>query len=248
MNLGLFVVPLGDITTEIGHHLSWGPDPGTAIFGEVLHLDTMWTTLLIMVILIVLALLVRRQLTEGVPGPIQSGLEAAVEFINGTVDEQVGAKHVPRIAPMALTFALFILLSNWIGLVPTGGLLKSPTADINTTLALALVAVGYAQWAAIRAFGLGGWLGAFFRPVYLGPIEVLIEFTKPITLAFRLFGNIAAGEIMLIVIGALPLVVATATIPTIIWLAFSVFVGVIQAFIFMMLTIAYYGQRVAEEH
>jgi F-type H+-transporting ATPase subunit a len=78
-------------------------------------------------------------------------------------------------------------------------------------------------------------------PPLLSPILVIEEVSKPVTLALRLFGNIAAGEILLILLGSLPLVLLFAPIPTVIWLAFSIFVGAVQAFVFVMLTIAYYG-------
>jgi len=248
MSVSVLPVPIADITGEIGKHLSIGPNPGTALIGNVLHLDTMLSTLVIMAILIGLALVVRRGLTAETPGPVQNALEVIVEYINNTAGEQVGESRINQIAPLAFTLAMFIFLSNLVGLIPTGGLLKSPTADLNTTLALAFIAVLYVQYGAIRAKGIGGAIGRFFHPAALAPIEILIEITKPITLAFRLFGNIASGEIMLVVIGALPLVVATATIPTVLWVAFSLVVGLIQAFIFMMLTIAYYGQGVEEAH
>jgi F-type H+-transporting ATPase subunit a len=83
--------------------------------------------------------------------------------------------------------------------------------------------------------------GADWFKSWLNPITWIEEIPKPIVLSLRLFGNIAAGEILLILVGALPFVLATSPIPTAVWVGFSIFIGGVQAFVFVILTIAYFG-------
>ncbi|MDB5057119.1 MAG: synthase subcomplex subunit [Chloroflexi bacterium] len=242
MGIPLTVPLLADIASQIGSHVSIGPNPAPgALIGNVLHIDTVVSTLFVSLVLIALALYVRSRLTQGVPGTAQNIVEMILEFIVDTAKGQIGEERATIIAPMAFTLALFIFLSNMVGLIPTGGLFKSPTADLNTTLALAIVVMTYVEVSSIRARRVGGFLKHFVSPPLLTPILIIEEVSKPVTLALRLFGNIAAGEILLILLGSLPLVLLTSPIPTVIWVAFSIFVGAVQAFVFVMLTIAYYG-------
>ncbi len=249
---------------EIGQH------PSVQIFGFTLYTDTL---IMILIVLAILAGLVfwarRRGLTEGAPRGVQNLLELAIEFVSGLIDDTVGERG-RKIAPVVITMFLFILLSNWLGLILLPGThFKSPTADLNTTLALALVTFFLVQYYAIRNRGFLGYLKHYLEPFpILAPINVIEELSKPITLSFRLFGNILAGEVMLLVllffgggfllgIGQLlhgnVLVGSLAIVGELliflfdmVWILFSFFIGAIQAFIFTMLTIAYFGQ--AMEH
>jgi F-type H+-transporting ATPase subunit a len=170
-----------------------------------------------------------------VPGGVQNALELVTEFLQSTATDLIGERRARTIMPLAWTLGLYILLSNMLGLLPTNGRLKSPTADMNTTFALSFTVILYIWYSGIRARGVG-----WFRS-WLNPLTWIEEIPKPVTLSLRLFGNIAAGEILLILLGALPAVLITSPIPTVIWVGFSMFIGGIQAFVFVMLTIAYYG-------
>ena len=233
------VVPipiLGDIAGEIGKHWSWGPDPGKALVAGILHVDTLISTLIIMAILIGVAAFLRPRITDGVPGGLQNLIETMVEFVINTATDLIGEARTRVIAPLVVSLGLFILFSNWLGLLPTGGRLKSPTADMNTTFALSIIVILYVHYSSVKAKGAGKYLKS-----WLNPLTIIEELPKPVTLALRLFGNIAAGEILLILLGNLPAVVVTSPIPTVIWVGFSLFIGAVQAFVFVMLTIAYYG-------
>lgn len=227
-----------DIATKIGHH-QWtlGPDPKQgALVGSILHIDTLISTVVVMAILIGMSLYLRPRLTSGVPGGLQNALETVIEFLINTANDLIGEARAKVVAPLAVTLGMFILLSNWLGLIPNPFDLKSPTADMNTTFALSVMVYLYIVYSSIRAKGIGKYLLG-----WLNPITIIEEIPKPVTLSLRLFGNIAAGEILLVLLGALPLVLLTSPIPTVIWVSFSLFIGGVQAFVFVMLTIAYYG-------
>ena len=137
--------------------------------------------------------------------------------------------------PALLTLFLFILTANQLGLLPTEHLTASPTSDINTTLGLALAVTLLIHVLFIANQGVGKWIKHFFEPfpvfVFINLVE---EISRPVTLAMRLFGNILAGEILLELLYAL----CPWLIP-IIWIAFSVFVGCVQAYIFTTLSSVY---------
>ena len=249
---------------EIGQHTS------VKLFGFTLYTDTL---IMILVVVAIIGGLVfwarRRGITEAAPTGIQNVLEMAIDFIDGLVKDTIGEPGL-QFAPLVVTLFLFIFVSNWIGLVQLPGIhFTSPTADLNSTLALALVTFILVQFYAFKNRGFFGYFKHYLEPVpYLAPINIIEEFSKPITLSFRLFGNILAGEVMLLVlsffgggfllgvgqilqqhvlIGALAIIgVIVVFIFDIIWIGFSIFIGAIQAFIFTMLTIAYFGQ--AMEH
>ncbi len=251
---------------EIGHHTT------VQVFGQTIYLDTVIMILLTLAIIGGLVFWARRQgLTEDAPHGVQNVLEYAVEFISGLVEDTIGERGL-ALAPLVVTMFLFILVANWVGLIQIPGIrFTSPTADLNSTLALALVTFILVEYYALKSRGVGGYFKHFLEPFpFLAPINVIEELSKPVTLSFRLFGNILAGEVMLLVLaffggeflnGAAQIVQGTSHLLTgvlailgvifilvfdIVWIAFSVFIGAIQAFIFTMLTIAYFGQ--AMEH
>lgn len=249
---------------EIGQHSS------VKLFGFTVYTDTL---IMILVVVAIIAGLVfwarRRGITDDAPTGIQNVLESAIEFIDGLVIGTIGEPG-RQIAPLVVTMFIFILISNWIGLVQIPGIhFTSPTADLNSTLALALVTFLGVQFYAFRNRGFLGYFKHYLEPIpFLAPINIIEELSKPITLSFRLFGNILAGEVMLLVLsffgggfllgigqilqqhfltGALAIVgVILIFVFDVVWIGFSIFIGAIQAFIFTMLTIAYFGQ--AMEH
>ncbi len=211
----------------------------------VFNADTLFNTVLVCALLLIFALVLRLQLHSGVPSPLQNATEAVVEFIGGLVQTSMAGRGI-NLAPLAITLFVFLLIANWIGLIPK---LKSPTNDWNTTLSLALMTFLLVQFYSIRKRGLGGFLKHFFlQPPYF-PLSVIDELAKPVTLSFRLYFNIFVGELLLALIVILipPWI---SWLPGAIWTLFSLFVGVVQAFIFTILTVSYIAvaTEVAQEH
>ncbi len=215
------------------------------VFGLSIELDVVWSSLIAGLIVIGLGLLTARRATSGVPGKLQLFFETTVDQVNQLVESTVGPAGV-RIVPLALALFLFILTANWLEVIPSsprGGTeyLPSPTANVNLTYAMALIVIVIVHAASIRARGLRGYVKHYFQPFpFFFPINVIEEITKPITLALRLFGNLFAGTLMLLLIAAL-LPVFIVPVADVAWKLFDMFIGFIQAFIFALLTIVYYG-------
>jgi len=207
--------------------------------GLTFNLDTLYMTWLTMAIVIVLAVLATRRLTI-VPGGCQNALELVVTALLDQIEETMGPRG-KTVAPLIITLFLFLVVGNEQGLIPG---LTSPTADLNTTLGLALMIVMLVHIVGAYNKGPVRYFKHFFEPyVPFVIINIVEEVAKPMTLAFRLFGNILAGEILLIILGLL----VPYLIPTV-WLGFSVFVGVVQAFIFTILSMSYLSNSLQESH
>jgi F-type H+-transporting ATPase subunit a len=228
-----------DIGDEIGHHIT------VNLGGFAFNLDTIWSTALAAAIVLGLGLLLRARITSGVPSRLQLTWEGVVEQVRSQVEAQIGPT-APFVVPLAIALFMFILIANWIELVPTMDKFPSPTADVNVTFALALSVIVWMHITSIRRKGLKGYFKHFAQPyALLIPINIIEEIAKPITLALRLFGNIFSGSIMIILIGLFPALIVPW--PTAAWKLFDMFIGVIQAFIFALLTILYFSSAVETE-
>ncbi|MDP3947167.1 MAG: F0F1 ATP synthase subunit A [bacterium] len=209
------------------------------------------------------ALLLNRRLAL-VPGRFQNTFEYALEGLLGLATSILQSREkAERYLPLFGTIFLFILISNWLGLLPGVGsfglthelggeevfvpLLRAPAADLNFTLALAVVAVLSINILGIVAIGFAKHFSKFFTvrsPIdfVVGILEFISELAKMISFSFRLFGNVFAGEVLLTIIAFL--------VPYVIPLPFlllEVFVGFIQAFVFMMLTLVFISIATADE-
>jgi len=215
---------------ELIHYLAREIAPGITI-----HMQTMYMTWIVMIILILLFVFASKN-AKLIPSGLQNGMEFFVEFIEGLVKGSLGDKGWKAIGSFFVSTFMFILISNELGMLPQVGVhWTSPTNDINTCFALSLtVAIGV-YFVGVATNGLG-----FFKhfvspsPAFL-PLHLLDELTKPLTMALRLFGNILAGEILLIILYQL----APWIVPEF-WVMFSLFIGFLQAFIFTMLSICSY--------
>ena len=201
-----------------------------------------------------------------VPGGVQNVAEALIEKLYGFVKGVIGTdRDTEKVFPVIVTFFIFILLSNWLGLIPGVGtigfgeehdgrhvlvpFLRAPASDLNTTLAFAAISVIITNIFGISAIGFFKHFGKFinFRSplgFFIGILETIAEIAKIISFSFRLFGNVFAGEVLLIVIAAL--VPYIAPIP---FLGLELFVGFIQALVFSMLTLVFIKVAISEtEH
>ena len=179
------------------------------------------------------------------PGKLQLVLEAIVSVLQGLLVDNIGTKGRPFLGLVG-TLGLFILMSNLIGLVPY---FSSPTTSLNMTLGCALVAFLYYNYQGIRAQGAGNYFKHFLGPLpvlapLMLPIEIISHFSRIVSLSLRLFGNIFGEELVIAALG-----VMVAFLVPVPMMLFGVFGGVLQAFVFIMLTMVYLGGAVAsEEH
>lgn len=219
--------------------------------------NTLLMAWLTMIVLIGIALLARRRGFQTIPGRFQVMMELVVEGLFNFFDSVLqDRKTTARIFPMIATFFLFIVVANWLGIIPgvnsitvlgshaghelTVPLLRSMNADVNVTLAFSLVSVIATQVLGVATVGIGGHMSKYFvapwrSPIgcFLGILEFIGEFARFASFVFRLFGNIF-GEVLLIVIAYL----APYVIP-VPFLGLEIFVGFIQALVFSLLTLAF---------
>jgi F-type H+-transporting ATPase subunit a len=209
------------------------------------------------IVIVLIIVLVRRRLSL-FPGKLQAVVESIVDYLH-TTTEQVAGGRASLIFPWVAIFFIYIALSNLIGLLPGFGtigfsrgtgfvpLLHVSTADLNLTLALAVVSVLATNVIAIRTVGLKMYLKRFFalNPLllFVGLLELLQELTKFVTFSFRLFGNISAGEAVLGTMSAL-----LAFVVPVPFLAFELLVAVIQGLVFALLTMAFMTMLTEPHH
>lgn len=227
--------------------VSFAPEPIFKI-GSFPLTNTLLDTFIIDGVIIVGLILLNKNLSV-----IPTGFQNAFEYVTeGFYDliESISPKHAARIFPYVVTFFLFILLTDWSGLIPGFGtigfkrggefipLLRAATSDINMTLGLALVSAVATHAMSINVLGIKEYLSRYFslNPIYLfvGLLELVGEVTKVVSLSFRLFGNIFAGEVVLTTISGL-----FAFIAPLPFMALEIIVGLVQALVFSMLTMSF---------
>jgi F-type H+-transporting ATPase subunit a len=239
---------------EVGEHAkaTW--------LGLTVNTDTVLSTAIAAVIVIALAFFLRAKVTStDVPSGVQLFWEAITIQMRGQIESAIGMRIAPFVLPLAVTIFVFILISNWLSVLPlqykkhghTAELLTPAAGDINYVLALALFVFVSYHAAGIWRRGIIGHPVKLLKGhvTFLAPINLVEELAKPISLSLRLFGNIFAGGILVTLIAALmpPFIM---WLPNAIWKSFDLFVGAIQAFIFSILTILYFSQAMEldEEH
>ena len=214
-----------------------GTHPTFTWLGLTFNYDTMTSTAVAVIVVLIFGFLLRRSVTDGVPSKVQLLWEMLVEWIQGLTLSSIGRLN-PYIVPLGVALFLFILVGNWFEAIPTGHKLPPPAADTNMTYGLALVVIVSVHIFGFRESGARAYLKPFRSPLHL--IE---EIVKPFSLALRLFGNIFAGGIILSLIGLIPSY--GAWIHEVLWKIFGMAIGGIQAFIFALLTILYFGFAVS---
>nr|YP_004021270.1 ATP synthase CF0 subunit IV [Isoetes flaccida]YP_009498632.1 ATP synthase CF0 subunit IV [Isoetes butleri]YP_009498716.1 ATP synthase CF0 subunit IV [Isoetes melanospora]YP_009498884.1 ATP synthase CF0 subunit IV [Isoetes valida]YP_009499328.1 ATP synthase CF0 subunit IV [Isoetes engelmannii]YP_009528754.1 ATP synthase CF0 subunit IV [Isoetes mattaponica]YP_009536130.1 ATP synthase CF0 subunit IV [Isoetes graniticola]YP_009555543.1 ATP synthase CF0 subunit IV [Isoetes malinverniana]YP_00 len=228
---------------EVGQHFYW------QIGSFQVHGQVLITSWVVITILLSLAILATGDL-QTVPPDGQNLVEYVLEFIRDLARTQIGEEEYRPWVPFIGTMFLFIFVSNWSGaLLPwkifelPHGELAAPTNDINTTVALALLTSVAYFYAGLHKKGLS-YFGKYIQPTaILLPINILEDFTKPLSLSFRLFGNILADELVVaVLISLVPLVVP---IPM---MFLGLFTSAIQALIFATLAAAYIGESMEGHH
>jgi F-type H+-transporting ATPase subunit a len=227
---------------EVGNHLYW------KVGGYTVHGQIFLTSWVVIGILLTVSFLATRNI-QRIPSGLQNLMEYALEFIREIARNQLGEKDYRPWLPFIGTLFLFIFVSNWSGAlfpwklihIPNGEL-APPTSDINTTVALALLTSLAYFYAGFRKKGLG-YFGNYVQPVaFMLPFKVIEDFTKPLSLSFRLFGNILADELVVAVLVLLvPLFVP---IPV---MMLGLFTSAIQALVFATLAGVYIHEAI-EEH
>jgi F-type H+-transporting ATPase subunit a len=258
--------------TEVEHGATLFAEPviQTPYFSITNALLTSWVAVLVIVII---SFVIRKNLKK-VPGKLQHAFEFLIEGALSLCDQVTGNRSLSKkIFPLAFSIFLFVLVNNWLGLLPIGALgvvqthegvqtfvpfLRSGTADVNTTLAFGLMVVIGANIFGVVAIGIWKFFNKFINlkalanaaknvrkeptqllvgPItfFVGLLEIIGEIAKVASLSFRLFGNVFAGEVLLL---SMTLIFAYGLPIPFIFL--EVLVGVIQALIFAMLTLVYF--------
>ena len=251
------------------HPVSIAAEKVFTLFGYLPVTNALLTTWLVMAVLIVVAFFATRHMRK-IPRGLQNGLEAVMEGFLGLIEGVTGdRKRAREFFGYAFTIFLFILFSNWMGLIPGVGsigffetakevakegaevaaegghaeggffpLFRAGSSDLSFTIALALSTIIYVQYIGFKHLHLG-YLKKYLNfsgPIqfFVGLLEIISEFAKIVSFSFRLFGNIFAGEVLLVVMTFLaPFIVP---IP---FYGLEIFVGFVQALVFMMLTLVF---------
>jgi F-type H+-transporting ATPase subunit a len=222
-----------------GEHPSW------SVAGVQLHSDTIISTIVAGGILVLLGLYMARRSTSGVPSKIQLAFEMLVDYVEGQVRDAMGRRPAPFVVPLAVTLFAFILIANWLEVLPsqvspTQEYLPSPTSDINLPAAMAVLVLVWVHIIGFNRHGIAGYVKSFLHPPrFLIPFRGVEEIAKFLSLPLRLFGNLFAGGLLISLIGLFPFFIAWA--PTWAWKLFDMFIGGIQALIFSLLTIVYFS-------
>ena len=217
--------------------------------GHFMVTNGLLSTVVVSLVIIWVAILLHRRITL-IPGRVQSVVEMGMEWLLDLMESMLGSvKEAEQYLPLIATIFLFILLCNLSGILPGVGsftiyngsatvpLFRSPAADLNFTLSFAVISVIVTNLIGMASVGVFAHLGKFFNfrnPVkfFIGILEIISEFAKIISLSFRLFGNIFAGEVLLIVIFSL----FRLFIP-LPFIFLEIFVGLIQSLVFAVLTL-----------
>jgi F-type H+-transporting ATPase subunit a len=231
-------------------HVIWSV--GTPLTGILIVQPSITSTIVTMWIVSVIVIVGLWLMARGrqlVPGRMQNAIEYVYETIEG-FGMSLGGDAAKPYMPLFVGFFLYILFSNWSGLVPPVGKIewfRAPTSDLNITIGLGLVAFGFFEYQGFRRHGILGYLSKFFPigefrkgigtgllAMFVGLIELLLEIVKPVTLSMRLFGNIYGGEVALGVITAL-----TVAILPMLLIGLELMLNLIQALIFSTLTLMF---------
>lgn len=231
-----------------------GGTPSTFEFlGLTFNVGNMISILIACAVVLGLVYALSRHLTMK-PGKGQNVLEYAVDFTNGIVNSSIPGKTSKTLGLWGFTLFMFIIIANLEGFflhIDVSGVafVKSPTSDPVVTMTLSLMTMTLAQFLGIRKLGYKGHFENYLKPfVFFLPINLFEEFTNFLTLGLRLFGNILSGEMLLGIIVNMahggPVIWIGAFILELVWTGFSVFIGCIQAYVFVTLSSVYISRKI----
>jgi F-type H+-transporting ATPase subunit a len=229
-----------------------GEHPEVNFLGLTLNIDTVIGTLVASAVVLALGFFVRAKVTSGVPNGAQLFFETITKFLKEQIQSTIGVRTAPFLIPLSVGLFVFLLACNWLSILPAHEFLPPPTADVNLVYPLAILVFCWKHVAGARHRGGPGKQFihvAKGHKASLAPMWILEEFTNMTSHALRLFGNVFAGGVMLSLFTLIPPFIAWA--PNAGWKLFEMFIGLIQALIFALLTIIYFSQAMEshdEEH
>ncbi|MEP9412745.1 F0F1 ATP synthase subunit A [Gordonia sp. VNQ95] len=242
---------LAEAKIEVGHHqeVEW--------LGLTWNLDTIIAAAIAGVIVIAMAFFVKAKMTSKRPNTVQLYFEVITVQMRNQIESAIGMKIAGFVLPLAVTLFTYILIVNWFSVLPvqygtddgsTHELIKPASGDANFTYALAIFVFCWYHAAGMKRRGPLRHLGKLVKghAAGLAPINIIEEIAKPLSLSLRLFGNLFAGGVMVALIALFPAYIMW--FPNAIWKSFDMFIGLIQAFIFALLTILYFSQAMEDDH
>ncbi|SES03388.1 F0F1 ATP synthase subunit A [Psychrobacillus sp. OK032] len=220
-----------------------------------------WSNILMLAVTTLIVFLIAYIATRNMklkPTGMQNFMEWIMDFVKGIIKSNFDWQTGGRFHILGITLIMFIAVANVLGLpfsISYDGVLwwKSPTADPTVTMTLAVMILLLTHYYGIKMKGLKEYGKDFLKPLpFLLPLKIIEEFANTLTLGLRLYGNIYAGEVLLGLLAGLATSSAFgfvgAIIPAMAWQGFSLFIGGIQAFIFVMLTMVYMSHKVSTDH
>ncbi|WP_438315011.1 F0F1 ATP synthase subunit A [Sporosarcina sp. FA9] len=228
-------------------------NPTQVLFGITYNPSNVMMLLITCIVVFLIAFISTRNL-QIKPSGMQNFFEWIMDFVKGIIKSNMDWKTGGRFHILGITLILFLFVANVLGLplavVWKGELWwKSPTADPMITLTLAVMVIVLTHYYGVKIKGAKGYAQGFFQPLpFLMPLNIVSEFASTLTLGLRLYGNIYAGEVLIALIASLGASsvfgLVGAIVPGMAWMGFSIFVGAIQSFIFVMLSMVYMSDKV----
>lgn len=202
-------------------------------FQLTFNLEVIFMTWIVMALLLLFGYVATRKRAK-IPGPFQVVGELFTVTLYDLCEDALGPKMAKTYTPLITALFMFLLLSNWIGIIPH---MEEPTKDLNTALSLGVLGFVIAHYVGIKTKGIKAYLKEYCEPMFfMAPLNIIGEIAKIVSISFRIFGNIMGGTIIILVVSYL---CYSVLLPPFLYAFFGLFVGAIQAFVFTMLTVVY---------
>ncbi|WP_420490516.1 F0F1 ATP synthase subunit A [Neobacillus drentensis] len=225
-------------------------------FNLTFDLSILLTSTIAAIIVFLIAYLFTINPTTNTPKKWQNFMEWIIEFVKNIMNDSMVVSNNLFILSTGVSLLMYLFVANLLG-VPFSIITaeehavswwRSPTADAHVTMTLAIMIIVYTHFIDIRLHGFKHFFLSFFKPFkFLFPINAVEQLATTLTLGLRLFGNIYAGEVLLTLLASAVtqgfIIAALASVPMILWQAFCIFIGTIQAYIFVTLTMVYIAHR-----